>query len=225
MKKINIVKILVLLVLTGFVACSGGEWVAKVEGEKISLDYLNTAYYAQHKQLFNLTKEDVDKYAADPETSKRLPTLNKSIFLDELIKQKLIYNKAVEEGYMKNKEVQVIMDIAKEGAVVQYYIKEKFKDEITPNEKEVEEIYAQQKDKAFRGVPIDQALKRIRSELAGRKLNMKLMECVENLKEVGKIEKNKNYKDLLKANTEVPAVKKDEKKEEKKAAKKDDSEK
>ena len=167
-----------------------GEWVAKIDGETITLDELNTLYYAQHQHLLNVTKEDIDKYAKDPDLIKRIPTLNKQFFLEELIKQRLIYNKAVKDGLLDNKEVKAVIQIAREGAVVQSYVKEKFKDDIKISDEEIEAFYTQERNKRYRGVPIDQAEKHIKQYLLSRKMQKKLMALVESLRDESVIEKN-----------------------------------
>jgi len=189
MKSTLSVLALLMAVALALVSC-GGQWVADVDGDKITLDELNTLYYAQHKHLLNLSKEDIDKYANDPEILKRVPTLDKKIFLEELIKQRLIYQQAMKDGIDSNKEVKAVIQIAKEGAVVQSYVKEKFKDEVKISDKEVEDIYRQEKDKRFRGVPVDQAEKQIRQYVASMKMQQKLVELVNNLRDAKKVEKN-----------------------------------
>jgi hypothetical protein len=167
-----------------------GEWVAKIDGETITLDELNTLYYAQHQHLLNISKEEIDRYAKDPDLVKRIPTLNKKFFLEELIKQRLIYNKAVKDGLLDQKEVKAVIQIAREGAVVQTYVKEKFKDDIKISNEEIEAFYLQERNKRYRGVPIDQAEKHIKQFLLSRKMQKKLMSLVESLRDESVIEKN-----------------------------------
>lgn len=193
MRKILIIFIIALLSFTISLSCKkqfSGEWVAKIEGETITIDELNSMYYAQHKHLLNITKEEIDKFSTDPDIIKRMPTLNKQFYLDELIKQRLIYNKAVKDGLLNDKEIQSVIQIAKEGAVVQSYVKEKFKDDIKISDEEVEAIYAKERNKRYKGVPIDQAERHIKQYLFSRKMQEKLMQLVENLREQSRIEKN-----------------------------------
>lgn len=195
MRKILIIFIIALLSFTISLSCKkqfSGEWVAKIEGETITIDELNSMYYAQHKHLLNITKEEVDKFSSDPDIIKRMPTLNKQFYLDELIKQRLIYNKAVKDGILDDKEIQSVIQIAKEGAVVQAYVKEKFKDDIKISDEEVEAIYAKERNKRYKGVPIDQAERHIKQYLFSRKLQAKLIQLVENLREQSRIEKNED---------------------------------
>jgi hypothetical protein len=194
-----------LISLTILSSCKkqySGEWVAKIEGEPITIDELNTMYYAQHKHLLNITREEIDKFSKDPEVVKRMPTLNKQFYLDELIKQKLIYNKAVKDNLLDKKEMQAVIQIAKEGAIVQAYIKEKFKDDIKVTDEEVEMLYAKERNKRYKGVPIDQAERHIKQYLMSRKMQTKLIELVENLREQSRIEKNEDVLKKIMTTTE-----------------------
>ena len=166
-----------------------GDWIAKIDGNTVTLDELNTFYYAQQKSLYNITKEEIDKLALDPAAIEKNPTLNKQEFLEQLIRQRLVYNKAVEDDILKNMEVEALAQMAKEAVVVGYYVREKFNDEIAVNDDEVEKIYSSKRSK-FKGVPIEQAELYIRQQLFQQKLQMKIRELVENLREQSRIEKN-----------------------------------
>jgi hypothetical protein len=219
--------VIVLVSALVFIGCKGSTWAAKIEGEVITVDELNLLYYSQHKQLLNLSKKEIDKYANDPEATDRFPTLNKRIFLDELIKQRLVYNKAVDEGYLKNDEVRAIIRIATEGAVVQSYIKDKFKDDAGITDADVEEQYRKDRNSVYKGVPIEQAENHIRQKLVMMRLQKKTMDMVENLKEVARIEKNpeifKKTDEPIKeeeVKKEIPSSKTDKTKSDKKTEKK-----
>ncbi|HPP48981.1 MAG TPA: hypothetical protein PLO73_03335, partial [Spirochaetota bacterium] len=110
-------------------------------------------------------------------------------FLEQMIQQRLVYKKAIDDGILKNEELNTLLDISKEGLVVQYYIREKFKNDITIAPQEVEQIYNQQRAR-FKGVPVDQAEMYIKQQLFQQKLNMKIKELVDTLRDEKKIEKN-----------------------------------
>ncbi|MBN2040940.1 MAG: SurA N-terminal domain-containing protein [Spirochaetes bacterium] len=187
--------------VTFFAACSmfilscnsgsstSGEWVAKISGEKITADEFDQFYYAQHKSIYNESDENIDKRAEDPNELRNNPLLNKGEFLENLIRQRLVYNKAVKEGILDNKEVEALVEMAKEAVVVGYFVKEKFKDEISVTDEEVAKVYASQKAR-FKGAPIDQAEQYIRQQLGQQKLQKKLRDFVESLRDEEKIEKN-----------------------------------
>jgi len=181
--------------------CGKGEWIMKIDGSALSISELDELYYAHHKQIlqqlkFDVTNEDIDKFAADIMTVKRLPTLNKEIFLNEVINQRLIYDKAVEAGVLKNAEVKAMMKIAQDTAVVQYYIREKFKNDLAVTDQEVEAFYNENRAN-FKMEPIDQAEKKIRQYLGSQKLLKKMKKFVDDLKDVARIEKNPNYEKML----------------------------
>jgi len=167
----------------------GGKWIAKIDDETITDNELNAYYYAQMKSIYNLPKEEIDKLAQDPAQLERNPLLNKNNFLEQMIQQRLVYKKAIDDGTLKNEELQTLLDISKEGLVVQYYIREKFKNDISIAPQEVEMIYNQQRAR-FKGVPIDQAEMYIKQQLFQQKLNMKIKELVDTLRDEKKIEKN-----------------------------------
>lgn len=180
-----------VFVATSVFSCAkySGEWVAKLDKETVTIDELNTLYYAQQKSLYNLPKEKIDEMAADPAQLAKNPTLNKQEFLEQLIRQRLVYNKAKEEGILKDKEVDALVEMAKEAVVVGYYVREKFKHDIEPTQKEVEDIYIQQKAK-FQGVPVDQAEMFIKQQLQQQKLQIKIRDLVEKLRDEKGIRKN-----------------------------------
>ena len=166
-----------------------GEWVAKIDGDIITIDELNTFYYAQHKSLYNITKEEIDKLASDSSSVEKNPTLNKKEFLEQLVRQRLVYNKAVSEGVMKDSEVAALVQIAKEAVVVGSYVRQKFKDDIEISDEEIEKLYSKQRKK-FKGVPIEQAELYIKQQIVQQKLQGKIRELVENLREERRIERN-----------------------------------
>ncbi len=178
-----------LLVIT---ACNGtfsGEWVAKINGETITQEELDNYYYAQHKSMMNLPKEEIDKLATDPSATAQNPLLNKQEFLEQMIRQQLVYQEAVDEGALENDEVEALIDMTKQSVVMGWYVKDKFKDDIDISQEEIEQVYNQQRSR-FQGVPAEQAELYIKQNIHQQKMQMKLREMVENLREKGKIEKN-----------------------------------
>ena len=166
-----------------------GEWVAKIDGDTVTIDQLEIYYYAQQKSIYNITKVEIDKLASDPASLEKNPTLNKQEFLEQLIRQRLVYKQAFEEGLLKNPEVDALIKMAEEAVVVGYYVREKFKDEISVTDEEVEKIYSQKRSN-FKGVPIEQAELYIKQQVLQQKLQLKIRELVESLREKSKIEKN-----------------------------------
>ncbi len=207
-----------------------GKWIAKIKKDEISFGMFNSLYYAQLKQMYNdPTDADVDKRAANPDEVAKNPILDKREFLEQVIRQRLIYNKAVEEGIFKEKEVEALVQMAKEAIVVGYYVNKKYKDQVTITGQEIEKVYYDQRAR-FKNVPVDQAEQYIRQQLMQQKLQLKLRDLVETLKEEGGIKRNLeligkkddsvNKADSLKSEkkeekinkTEKPAVKEEPKK-------------
>lgn len=182
----------------------GGKWIAKIDNDEITENELNAYYYAQMKSIYNLSKEEIDKLAQDPAQLERNPLLNKNNFLEQMIQQRLVYKKALDDSILKNEELNTLLDISKEGLVVQYYIREKFKNDITIAPEEVEMIYNQQRAR-FKGVPVDQAEMYIKQQLFQQKLNMKIKELVDRLRDEKKIEKNMELlRKELNTQTQIP---------------------
>ena len=193
MKLINFYSLFVLFFLIFIiVSCNkkfSGEWVAKIDRDTITLDELNTYYYAQQKSIYSISTEEIDKLAADPSSVEKNPTLNKHEFLEQLIRQRLVYNEAIKEGLLENEEVDALVQMSKEAVVVGYYVRKKFGDEISISSDDVEKVYSKQRSK-FKGVPIEQAELFIKQQLFQQKLQVKIRDLVENLKEQSRIEKN-----------------------------------
>ena len=192
LKGLSALSIAVVVILSA--SCSSGDWIVKIDGEAVSVQELDQLYYAHHKQVlqqmkFDVTNADVDRFASDPSTVQRLPTLNKEIFLSEIINQRLIYNKAVEAGVLKNPDLKAMMKIAEDTAVVQYYIREKFKNEISVSDQEVESFYNENRAN-FKLEPIDQAEKKIRQFLSTQRLMKQMKKFVDDLKDIARIEKS-----------------------------------
>lgn len=173
-------------------SCGGDEskWIAKIKGDEITLGKLNSYYYAQQKSIYNdATNADIDKRAANPEEVQKNPTLDKREFLENVIRQRLVYNKAIEDGILKNNELESLIEMAREAVVVGFYVKEKFKDQVQISEQEIGKVYSDQRAR-FKGVPIEQAEQYIRQQMTQQKLQLKLRDFVETLKEEGGIKRN-----------------------------------
>ena len=72
--------------------------------------------------------------------------------------------------------------------VVGYYVREKFKHDIEPTQKEVEDIYISESE--VQGVPVDQAEMFIKQQLQQQKLQIKIRDLVEKLRDEKGIRKN-----------------------------------
>jgi hypothetical protein len=216
--KYYVVVLMIFLFTTLIIfSCSNdSKWVAKIKGDEITLGELNAMYYAQQKSIYNdASNADVDKRAANPEEVSKNPTLDKKEFLENLIRQRLVYNKGIEEGIQKNKELEALTQMAREAVLVGFYVKEKFKNQVEVSDEEIAKVYSEQKAK-FKGAPVDQAEQYIRQQMMQQKLQMKLRDFVETLKEEGGIKRNLDLlgkkDDTAKKDVKVEPVKKEDQK-------------
>jgi len=170
--KIRVLILSLLLTITAIfsISCNNisGEWAAKIDGKTISIDEFNSYYYTQNKMMANVpTKEDVDKLAADPAYADH-PFLNKANFLDHLIAQKLIYNKAMKDKSIDKEELNSILEITKIQAASQYFLGQKLKDKISVTDEEVAEFYNKNRSQ-FAGRTANEATAYIRQQLMAYK--------------------------------------------------------
>jgi hypothetical protein len=164
-------------------------WVAKVDGEEISVQEFEKLYYAFHKLMANASKEEVDKYASDPGYIEKFPALNRGNFLDMLVDVRMIYLDADKNGFLKNQESKSLLQAQAETFVVRYYTLKKFEDKIEVSDDAVARIYEAQQNR-FAAMPILQAENMIRNQLVQREMAMKIQSFIEGLREAAVIEKN-----------------------------------
>jgi hypothetical protein len=192
-------------------------WVAKLDGTKITVDDLETLYYAQMQIIYGTSSsDDIDKFAADPKQTEQNPLLNKEKFLEEIIKQKVVYTHALKAKTADNDEVKALVEMQQESLMIGYYAKEKFAKDIEVTDAEIGDVY-QKQGQYFKGVPISQAETYIKRNLQQQKLQMKIMDLIQKLKDETKVIKNRDLldnKDSKKKEDNKEA--KEEKKEEKK---------
>lgn len=199
MKKILITSLSVFSVLCLNAALPGdvrSEWIVKINNEIISAGELDELYYAHHRQLFTqvenmaiLSNENIDDHARNKLMVKRIPTLDKKLFLQELINQRLLINQADAEGYRKKNEVISLLKMAESTTLVQYYLINKFRDEISVSDAEVKEFY-DQNNQRFPNTPIEKVSLKIKQFLAMQKMREKIISYLNTLKESARIERN-----------------------------------
>ena len=162
MKKIIYAAIILSVILTAAISYSKPKpekWAAKIEDEVISIDEFNKMYYTQNRIMLNLEKDEIDKIAEAP--SSLNPQVQhmvvKKSYLDQLIAQKVIYKKAMNDKSINRDELKTILEISRLQAVSQYYMAQKIKGKITVTDQEVDKFYKENKD-YFKGVAIDDAV-------------------------------------------------------------------
>ena len=157
--------------IIGLLSCDDGSgWAVKIENETVSIDEVNRYYYTFNKMTYNLrTNEEVDKLASevdnlDPRDPRR-QYLVKNNFIDHLIAQKLVYNRAMSDSSVDRKELDATLEVAKMQAVSTFYLSQKFKDKITVTEEEVKRFYMENQA-SFRGVALsDDVVDRIKQQI------------------------------------------------------------
>lgn len=183
-KKLGLLSVALLSIVIIATGCSSkpeNKWVAKFGGQKIKLGELNDFYYAQFKMMFNMKKEDVDQAAKNQYYVQQNPLLDKSTFLDEMIKQRMIYKKADKEGYLKKDIVKTLIKVQEESLVTRFYLNEKLTGQINITDQELD---AEHKtlSKEMRQVPADQLDSMLRQKIMEKKFNAKVTEIVDSVK-------------------------------------------
>jgi len=176
---------------------SGG-WAAKIDDDSISIEEFNNFYYTQNKLALRVdSNEDVDKMAKNTENlnAQARQTLVKANYLDFLISQKLVYQKAINDKDIDQDELNTIIELSKMTTVSQYYMGIKLKDQIEVSEAEVEQFYNQNR-KYFKGAPLTEAvINQVKQQIFMRKASVKSNEYIMNLLAESKVNKEgfKNY--------------------------------
>ena len=145
-------------------------WVVKINGDTVTLKEFNAIYYSHHHMNYpGKNDADIDKMASDPVELMRNPLLSKDEFLRQLITSRLIYQKAESEKFTKRDDVQMLAEIQKQNAVSDFYFANALRDKTSVSDKEVEDAYMQYQSQ-LKGMPIDEATSRIRSQLSQQKI-------------------------------------------------------
>jgi|GEM_PF-611367 len=191
-------------------------WAAKINDDIISIKEFNNFYYTQNKLALRVdSNEDVDKMAKNTENlnAQARQTLVKANYLDFLISQKLVYQKAINDKDIDQDELNTIIELSKMTTVSQYYMGIKLKDQIEVSEAEVEQFYNQNR-KYFKGAPLTEAvINQVKQQIFIRKASVKSNEYIMNLLTENKVNKEgfKNYmKEQEKKKTSEGADKKKE---------------
>jgi len=210
--RIQVLVLSALLTLSVLMAtsCSNttGDWAAKIDGKTISIEEFNRYYYTQNKMMANVNSwEDVDSLANDPSYANH-PFLNKSNFLDHLIAQKLIYNKAMNDKTIDKEELDTILDITKIQTAAQYFLSQKLKDKIQVTDEEVERFYNQNR-RQFAGRTSNEATAYIRQQILAHKSRQEANKYVMELVAESEVKKDGLREYLAKQKkTDTPAEEK-----------------
>ena len=219
MKK-QIITIILIFLLAFVLACSNDSgWAAKVDGTAISMKDFNRYYYSQNKIMLNLaTNEEVDELAKEAELLSRelQQILVKQNFLDQLIAQKLVYNKAYSDKSIDRKEMEALVEFTKMQTVASYYMAQKLKDKLNVTDEEVEEFYNANKQH-FRGIPLsEEVMNSIKRQILMQKSQIETNQYLMDLITEAKIDR-KGLTNALQAESDKKE-KEEKKKEQEKSA-------
>ncbi len=146
-------------------------------------------YYAQNKTIYNVPNDEIDKIAKNPSAIQSNPILNKEEFVEQILRQRLLYAKAESDDVLENKELKDIITTQEEINCYMFYLMRKFKDKITVSEDEVAFIYEKQKEQ-MKNAPIDQAEQYIRQVVYAQKFQYEVEKFITDLKTKSAIEKD-----------------------------------
>ncbi len=191
--KTRVLILSLLLTITAIfsISCNNtsGEWAASIDDKVISIKEFNKFYYTQNKMMANVaSNEDVDQLADDPAYANH-PFLNKTNFLDHLIAQKLLYNKAMKDKSIDKDELNAILEITKIQTASQYYLGQKLKDKIEVSDEEVAEFYNKNRSQ-FAGRTANEATAYIRQQLISYKSRQEANQYVMELLAESKIKRD-----------------------------------
>jgi hypothetical protein len=125
----------------------GSKWVAKINGEKITLKEFNDLFYAQNRAKYNVSNEEIDKLAADPEKSSQDPSLNKGEFLNQILDNALVYQEAVKAGYDKNPEVKILAEYQSYTIAASLFSQSLYNSTVKPTDEEIAQVYQSYKSR------------------------------------------------------------------------------
>lgn len=145
-----------------------GDAAATIDGDKITIEELNQFYYVQNKMLTNIdSKEEIDKLSNNPAYANH-PFLNKANFLDHLIAQKVLFEKAMDDKSIDKEELETLLEMVKVQTAAQYFLSKKLKDKIAVTDEEVEKIYSENRSK-FAGRTAEEASNYIKQQIFSQK--------------------------------------------------------
>lgn len=169
-KKSVLMLTLIAAIIVSFTSCKNmfGDAAATIDGNKITIDELNKFYYVQNKMMTNIdSKEEIDKLAANPAYASH-PFLNKSNYLEHLIAQKVLFEKAMDDKSIDKEELETLIEMVKVQTAAQYFLSKKLKDKITVTDEEVDKIYSENRAK-FAGRTADEAASYIKQQIFAQK--------------------------------------------------------
>lgn len=206
-----LISLSLIFVAVAFTACEkeSGPWAVKINDKTaVTITEFERLYYFQNKLMLNLeTNEEVDKIAANPQQlAERVPNpqqramaqvfLNKETFMQQLVDQKLLYHKALEDKDIDQDELKSVIEAAKLKAVMEYYLTTKLEEKVKISQQELEEAYAANIE-MFQGRTAAEVEPFLRQQMMQQKLGVESKKFVDELKAESTINK-KGFQEWLK---------------------------
>ena len=182
-KSLLIMSILFFLFI-GLVNCSKkNKWVAKIEGDTITIDDFNVRFeyylkskYVQQPELIPMARNSMEERKAA---------------LKDMINEKLILIEAKKMKFHEKEEVKDMIKLYTQQIILNAYIEQNLAGDIEVGEEEINDYYNANKAE-FRNVDPNFARRRIRSLLMMKKYDVKIIEILDGLKNKYRIEENES---------------------------------
>lgn len=180
----NIILILILFSITLFISCSNSNnWVAKVDGDKITVndfnvrfDYYLKSKYFQNPELIPQARNNMEERKAA---------------LKDMINERLILLEAKKLKIDKSPEVQNLIRLYNQQIILNNYIEKYLASDLNVSDEEMMAFYNQHKAD-FRNVDPDMAKRKIKYQLMMVKYDKKITEVIDKLKDKYRIEESEN---------------------------------
>jgi hypothetical protein len=179
------------LALSLFTAQADLPWVADVDGAKITLEEFNSYYYSRNQALSgdDLSRDDIDRLARDPEETQKNPFLVRTIFLDQIIRQRLVFTRAQKEGVTAQDEYLTQQELLRESLLNAFYVKAKLGDRLKVSLKEIADSYAENIAR-FEGASPFEAMNYIEKNLSQKKQRDEMSALLSRLMREASVVKN-----------------------------------
>lgn len=180
----NLMMIIILFSITLFISCSNSNnWVAKVDGDKITVsdfnvrfDYYLKSKYFQNPELIPQARNNMDERKAA---------------LKDMVNEKLILLEAKKLKIDKSPDVQNLIKLYTQQIILNNYIEKYLASDLNVSDEEMMAFYNQHKAD-FRNVDPDLAKRKIKYQLMMVKYDKKISEVIDKLKDKYRIEESEN---------------------------------
>lgn len=181
----NVVVICIgMIFIFGVSSCSSKkDWVAKIEGEKITVEDFNIRfeYYLKSKYM-QIQRPDLIPMARNSMEERKAA-------LKDMINERLILKEARKMKLHKREEVKNLLKLYTQQIILNAYIEEYLAGDIKVGEAEINEFYNKNRSD-FRGMDPEMAQRRIRYQLMMQKYDKKIAEVLNGLKNKYRIDEN-----------------------------------